>query len=241
MKFQRAQLPLSLLLATAVGIPGTVAAESMFDGLKEKAAKAMEKVGETAGATADTVGKATNKAVETASETVESTQNALRDEDTPEQTRAKLDAMAEATLQRLFTDQPDTRALYDASVGYAVFDTRQVQYIAAVGYGRGVAVDNETDQHTYMKMGSGGVGVSFGFGGFDTQIVILFENAFAFNKFITQGLDATAEAGTMTGDSKDQLALRFDDGRAVFVLTKKGWKVSAKLSGTKYWPDDGLN
>ncbi|MGB5736741.1 MAG: hypothetical protein WBM40_20110, partial [Thiohalocapsa sp.] len=137
--------------------------------------------------------------------------------------------------------QPNARALFDASYGYAVFDSREVQYIAAAGYGRGVAVNRETDQHTYMKMGSGGVGISFGFGGFDTQYVILFENAFGFNKFVTQGLDATAEAGTITGDSKDQLALRFEDGRAVFVLTKKGWKVSAKLSGTKYWPDAGLN
>jgi lipid-binding SYLF domain-containing protein len=232
---------LCLLLAGAADVPKHAAAQSMFDGLKEKAAKAAEQVGGAASAAADTVGKATNKAVEAANETVESTQQALRDEDTPEATRAKLDAMADATLQRLFTDEPNSRALFDASVGYAVFDTRQVQYIAAAGYGRGVAVDRETGQPTYMKMGSAGVGISFGFGGFDTQFVILFENAFGFNKFITQGMDATAEAGTMTGDSKDQLALRFDDGRAVFVLTKKGWKISAKLSGTKYWPDEALN
>jgi hypothetical protein len=243
MKIKHAPSPSAtcLLLTVAIGIPGIAAAESMFDGLKEKAAKAAEQVGEAASAAADTVGKATNKAVETANQTVESTQQALRDEDTPEATRAKLDAMAEATLQRLFTDEPNSRALFDASVGYAVFDTRQVQYVAAAGYGRGVAVDRETGQRTYMKMGSAGVGISFGFGGFDTQLVILFENAFGFNKFITQGLDATAEAGTLTGESKDQLVLRFDDGRAVFVLTKKGWKVSAKLSGTKYWPDAGLN
>lgn len=232
---------LCLLLAGAVAVPSLATAQSMFDALKEKAAKAAEQVGETASAAADSIGKATNKAVETANETVESTQQALRDEATPEATRAKLDAMADATLQRLFTDEPNSRALFDASVGYAVFDTRQVQYVAAAGYGRGVAVDRETGQRTYMKMGSAGVGISFGFGGFDSQVVILFEKAFGFNKFITQGMDATAEAGTMTGDDKDQLALRFDDGRAVFVLTKKGWKVSAKLSGTKYWPDEGLN
>ena len=232
---------LCLLLAGAVAVPSLATAQSMFDALKEKAAKAAEQVGETASAAADSIGKATNKAVETANETVESTQQALRDEATPEATRAKLDAMADATLQRLFTDEPNSRALFDASVGYAVFDTRQVQYVAAAGYGRGVAVDRETGQRTYMKMGSAGVGISFGFGGFDSQVVFLFEKAFGFNKFITQGMDATAEAGTMTGDDKDQLALRFDDGRAVFVLTKKGWKVSAKLSGTKYWPDEGLN
>ncbi|MGB5834786.1 MAG: hypothetical protein WBG92_22760 [Thiohalocapsa sp.] len=230
-----------ILFALVSGAPVSVSGDSFLDGLKDKAAKAAEKVGETAGATAETVGTATNAAVEKANETVESTTQALRDEDTPEQTRAKLDAMADATLNRLFTDKPDTRALFDASVGYAVFDTREVQYIAAAGYGRGVAVNRETDQHTYMKMGSGGVGISFGFGGFDTQLVILFENAFAFNKFITQGLDATAEAGTMTGKDQGGLALRFDEGRAVFVLTQQGWKVSAKLAGTKYWPDKGLN
>jgi hypothetical protein len=92
-----------------------------------------------------------------------------------------------------------------------------------------------------MKMGSGGVGIGYGLGGFDTQIVIFFQNLFGFEKFITQGLDASAEAGTITGDTSDQIALRFNDGRAVFVLTRKGWKISAKLAGTKYWPDEALN
>jgi hypothetical protein len=35
----------------------------------------------------------------------------------------------------------------------------------------------------------------------------------------------------------EQLALRLQDSRAVLVLTHKGWQVSAKLSGTRYWPD----
>jgi len=59
--------------------------------------------------------------------------------------------------------------------------------------------------------------------------------------FITRGIDATAEAGTMIGDEQKQLALRVPQGRAAFVLTQKGWKVSARLSGTKYWPDAELN
>ncbi len=44
----------------------------------------------------------------------------------------------------------------------------------------------------------------------------------------------------MIGDDTQRLALRFHDGRALFVLTQKGWKVSAKLSGTNYWPDADL-
>jgi hypothetical protein len=36
-------------------------------------------------------------------------------------------------------------------------------------------------------------------------------------------------------------ALGFENGRAAFVLTDKGWKISAKLSGTRYWADKQLN
>jgi hypothetical protein len=70
---------------------------------------------------------------------------------------------------------------------------------------------------------------------------MLVESAGAFERFIVEGLDATAKVGTMIGDDRERCALRFQDGRAVFVLTQKGCKVSAKLSGTKYWPDADLN
>ena len=216
-------------------------ADSLLGGLREKAARVTEQAGEAAGSAVEAVGKATETVVDHASQTVESAQQDLRDEATPAETRAKLDAMAEATLQRLFADRPDSRELFDTSVGYAVFDTRQVSYVVAAGYGRGIAVDRATGKRTYMKMGTAGAGVSFGLGGFDTQFVILFETQGAFDEFITQGLDATAEAGTMVGEDQEQLALRFQQGRAVFVLTQKGWKVSARLSGTKYWADPQLN
>ena len=35
--------------------------------------------------------------------------------------------------------------------------------------------------------------------------------------------------------------LQFSDGKAVFVLTKEGWRIAAKLTGSRYWPDDELN
>ena len=44
----------------------------------------------------------------------------------------------------------------------------------------------------------------------------------------------------MAGDEQEQLALRFQQARAVFVLTQKRWKVSARLTGTKYWSDAEL-
>lgn len=203
---------------------------SLFDDLKKQAGDA-----------ADAVGQAAAKATDQVNETIDTTRKSLRDEATPEQTRAKLDEMSEATLKRLFQDQPATRDLFEASYGYAVFNTRQVAMVLAGAYGRGVAVNRETDAKTYMKMGSAGVGMGFGVGGFDVQVVIFFENAFTFNTFITQGLDATAEATTLAGSDKEDLRVGFQQGRASFVLTKDGWQVSAKLLGSKYWPDEALN
>lgn len=239
--------PHFLLLCALAFTPALAQAQGLLEGLKEKAREtadrlgnAADKAGEAAGTAADALGKATNRVVDMTRETVESAQYDLRDEASPQATREKIDAMATATLERLFAEQPAVQALFEESAGYAVFDTRQVQWGLAAGYGRGVAVDRRSGRRTYMKMGSAGVGIGFGAGGFDTQIVALFKDGFDFNKFVTQGFDASAEAGTMIGDDKEQLALHYENGRALFVLTQKGWKVSAKLAGTRYWPDETL-
>jgi lipid-binding SYLF domain-containing protein len=216
-------------------------AELSLDGLKERASKAAKAVGETAGDAVDTAGEVAGKATDAAKETVESTKKDMKDEATPEATRAKLDAMADKTLSQLFAEQPASRELFDRSAGYAVFDTREASFYVVAGYGRGVAVDRRNDSRTYMKMATAGAGMSFGVGGFDSQQVILFEDGAELAQFIDTGMDASAQVGTMTGEKQDQLALRFNEAKAVFVLTKKGWKIAAKLTGSRYWPDDELN
>jgi hypothetical protein len=90
-------------------------------------------------------------------------------------------------------------------------------------------------------MGTGGVGLALGFGGFQTQVVILFETPVDLQRFVLHGYDATAESGAMVGDQKEGARLRFIDGRSVFLLSTKGWKVGASAAGTKYWVDPKLN
>lgn len=221
--------------------PTLVNAEIFFDSLKEGAAKAAKAVGDTTKGAVDAAGEAAGKASNAVKETVDSTQEGLSDEATPQETRAKLDVMAEATLKRLFAEEPGSRALFDRSVGYAVFDKREASFYVVAGYGRGVAVDARSGARVYMKMATTGAGLSFGLGGFASQLVILFEDSAALGQFMTQGLDATAGAGVMAGEDKEQLGVRFDDGKAVFVLTGRGWKVAAKLTGSRYWPDEALN
>ena len=226
-----------LLLVTST----SVNAELSFDGLKESASKAAKAVGETTSKSVDAAGEMAGKATDAAKETVDSTRNDLKDEATPEATRAKLDAMAQTTLSQLFAEQPASRELFDRSAGYAVFDTREASFYVVAGYGRGVAVNRGTNTRTYMKMATAGAGMSFGIGGFDSQLVILFEDGGKFAEFVARGVDASAQVGTITGEDQDQLALGYTEGKAVFVLTKKGWKVAAKLTGSRYWPDEELN
>lgn len=227
----------ALLVLLFVVVPAVASAEGLLGGLKEGAAKAATAVGTVTGSAVEVASKATT----TVRDSVASTQQGLKDEATPEETRRKLDLMAEHTLERLLKEQPGSRALLDRSAGYAVFDKREASFYVVAGYGRGVAVNRETGAHTYMKMATTGAGLSFGLGGFASQLVILFENGAELERFIAEGLDATAAIDAMAGEQKEQLALRFNEGKAVFVLTGKGWKVAAKLTGSRYWPDDELN
>ena len=230
-----------LLVSFLAIAPMITNADISVAGLKDGTVNAAKAVGETTGNALNAAGEMAGKATDSAKETVSSTNKDLRDEATPEETRAKLDGMAQATLERLFEDHPGSRELFDGSAGYAVIDSREASFYVVAGYGRGVAVDRQDDERTYMKMATTGAGLGFGIGGFDNQIVILFEEHDDFTSFIKTGLDATAQAGAMAGEQQDQLSLRYTEGKAVFVLTKKGWKVSAKLTGSRYWPDDELN
>jgi hypothetical protein len=223
MKFS-ALMAVVVLLALSV-TPG--AAET----LKEKMARGAAKTADVA-----------KNAAKQLDQTVTSTVDLAKGEATPDLTRAKLDTMAAESLNRLFYEQPAARAQFEASAGYAVFDSRKSVLLGiTAGFGRGVAVNTMTQQRTYMKMGTGGVGLALGLGGFQTQIVILFQTQADFDSFVHDGYDATAQTGAMVGEETAGTELRFVDGRSIFLLSTKGWKVSATAAGTRYWIDPKLN
>ncbi|WP_170571969.1 hypothetical protein [Ruegeria atlantica] len=227
-----------LLLAAVLLMCGPASAEGVLDKIK----KGAENTADAIGRGAETVGDTIGKGADAVDETLDSTTNLVTNEATPEETRAKLDIIANEVLTQLLAENPDAKALYDISAGYAVFDSRKVTvFPVSAGYGRGVAVSMDTGQRTYMNMGTGGVGAAVGIGGFVTKFVILFETQADLEKFIENGYDATAETGAMYGDESKGETVRFTDGRSFFVLGKKGWRVSAGASGTKFWKSPELN
>lgn len=231
-------MPRVLFFAAAVLLSGPADAEGVLDKIK----KGAENTADAIGRGADVVGDTVEKGAHAVDDTITSTSDLLSNEATPEETRAKLDVMATEILDQLFAENPEAKSLYEVSAGYAVFDSRKVTvFPVSAGYGRGVAVSKDTGQHTYMNMGTGGVGAAIGIGGFESKFVILFETPADLENFITHGYDATAETGAMYGDEHTDETLRFTDGRSFFVLSKKGWRVSAGASGTKFWKSPELN
>ncbi len=214
------------------------ASENLWDKVKKGAQDTGKAIGEGAGAVGDAIGKG----VESVGESISSTDELLSNEETPEATRARLDAMSDSILARLLAENAQAAALYENSAGYAAFDSRKVTiFPVTTGYGRGVAVSQPGGARIYMNMTSGGLGAGLGIGGFATQFVILFETPADFKRFVTNGYDATAGGGAQAGRDVGEERAHFTQGQSVFALGKDAWKVNASLEGTKYWRSPELN
>lgn len=201
------------LLACLLAMPLTVGAESVWDSIKKGTGDAVDAVGDTA--------------------------KSLTEEETPAESRAKIDKMEKATMARLLSQNAAAKRLYEQSYGYAVFDTRKFSFLITTGFGAGVAVEKAAGARTYMKMATGGANI--GMGGEFFQLVILFEDQSGFRSFVDEGLEAGTSASAVAGDDSVGADVRFTDGKAVFQLTEKGLKLAADITGTKYWKDEDLN
>jgi len=156
-----------------------------------------------------------------------------------EQKQERIDLMAKETLQRLFETKPQAKELYDKAYGYAVFDNLKVAFGFSGGGGNGVAVNKETGQKVYMKMGTAGIG--FGLGGQKYQVVFLFQDKNTFDNFVNKGWSADAGAKAVAGDKGVNAKTDFQNGIAIYQFTDKGLMAAADIAGTKYWKNDKLN
>jgi len=151
----------------------------------------------------------------------------------------EVNAMAKEALAELFEGNASAKGLYDRAVGYAVFDNLKIQFIVAGGGGVGVAVDKASGKRTYMKMGTGGIGL--GLGGKKYQVIFLFETEKRLQSFIEKGWKADTSAGAAAGSASAGVETQFQDGIAYYQITESGLIASADIAGTKYWKHKKLN
>jgi len=153
--------------------------------------------------------------------------------------RAEIDRVAQTSLNDLFAKSPHAKGLYDKSYGYAIFDNTKVGFGISGGGGRGVAVAKNSGQRTYMKMATGGIGLTIG--AQKNQVVFLMEDKATFDKFVNEGWDAKTHAGGVAGKAGTTAEATFTEGIAYYVMGEKGLMATADVSGTKYTKDDELN
>lgn len=233
--------PLTKLLVILALCPSVAAAEGLWDGVKAGAGNAYER-GRSLSLDALATG------AELAAKGMDRTRRATEDvsafivrEGTPEEQRAFVDDLAFGTLDRLFSTDPEIHALFDRSFGWAVFTVRQIAVGATAGYGYGLAMRRDDTERIYMKMATGGVGFSYGMGGFASELVVLLEDEAVFSRFVEQGFEVSAEArGSVAGESAD-VAKPFGRGLSIYRVTESGMRLEATLFGTRFWPDEALN
>jgi len=174
-----------------------------------------------------------------------STPSALADEPktskelSQEAKRAKINEVADETLQRLFAENAKAESIYNEAVAWAVFDNTKVAFGISGGGGNGVAVNKTTGKRAYMKMGTGGVGLGIGVNKY--QVVFFFQDEVTAKNFIEKGWQADAGATASAGKNAAEAKTAFVNGLAIYQLTDKGLMLNADIAGTKYWLNDKLN
>ena len=156
-----------------------------------------------------------------------------------ESKRQKIQETCNATMERVAAENPKAKELYDKSFGWAAFDNTKVAFGISGGGGNGVAVNKTTDERTYMKMGTVGVGIGLGVQSY--QVLFLFEDQHTFNNFVEKGWQADASAQAAAGKAAVGGQTGFVNGMAIYQITDKGLIASADVAGTKYSKNDKLN
>jgi hypothetical protein len=228
------------LLILVLG-PTVAAAEGLWSELKAGAGSAYERGRALSLDALATGADLAAKGIDRALRATEDASAFFIREGTPEEQRAFVDSLAFGTLDRLFSTDPEIHALFDHSFGWAVFTVRQIAAGATAGYGYGLAMRRDETERVYMKMATGGVGFSYGIGGFASELVVLLDDEAAFSRFVEQGFEVSAEArGSVAGEGAD-VAKPFSRGVSIYRATASGLRLEATLFGTRFWPDETLN
>jgi lipid-binding SYLF domain-containing protein len=90
-----------------------------------------------------------------------------------------------------------------------------------------------------MRMGTGGI--DLGIGAQRYSIVVMFETAAHFGRFIQGGWDSSATAEVAAGQEGVAVRSSFIDGVRLYQMTDKGLMAHADVSGTRFWAVEELN
>ena len=155
---------------------------------------------------------------------------------TPEQRRAELNGMSEQVLERMYKKYPSSAEAMENAYAYCTISASSIKWgFWGDDHGRGVAVNNRTNERVYVKMHEGSLGVNLGAKEYDLLFIIADEAAW--KRFISGnikfGSEASADATDGVSGGSYAGATTAAKGVQVYQLDKKGLAVEATLKGGK--------
>ena len=162
-----------------------------------------------------------------------------------EEKRIETREKADEVLEELYERQPNARYEVENSPAYAVFFNTGIKIgILGGAHGRGIAINNETDEECFMNMKE--IAAGLGLGVKEYSLVFIFEDQDIWNRFTSGDWTCgggSADAGATDGVNGGSLegAVKLADGIWVYQMTTKGLTLEASLNGTKFTRDKKLN
>lgn len=158
--------------------------------------------------------------------------------------RAEIDALSVKALDNLYEKVPSSQNVIKNCYAYATLSNTGMKIgLFGDAHGRGLAINNATDEKVYMRMKEFGIGIGLGIKEYDLIFVIETENAW--KDFISGEIKfaGSAEAAAKDGVTGDSLegATYASEGIWVYQITKKGLALDASIKGTKVYADKKLN
>ncbi|HSC79240.1 MAG TPA: YSC84-related protein [Chitinolyticbacter sp.] len=185
---------------------------------------------------------ADNVAPETATGASKEPQAQSQPKKSPAERRAGIRKMAQESLNEIYAKHPKAKDDIAKAAGYAVFNTGSVQVVfLGAGGGEGVAVSG--GKETFMSVVQAKAGL--GLGAKNTRLVLVFTDAAAYKKFITQGwtLEGQGTAAAKAGDSGGDVsgAALVSKGVYAYQFTENGLTAEVTVAGGKYSVNKELN
>jgi lipid-binding SYLF domain-containing protein len=162
----------------------------------------------------------------------------------PGEQRSEINRASQHTLESLYAQRPSARRAIAESAGYAVFSDMSTKiFFAGGGGGKGVAVNRESGQRTFMMMVS--VSAGLGMGVSKSHLVWVFATPEAYENFVNVGVELGADANLQVnpgeGGGLYDGAVEAAPGAWLYQLSDAGLVLELTVQGSKYFKDPDLN
>jgi lipid-binding SYLF domain-containing protein len=162
----------------------------------------------------------------------------------PEQQRAELNEMSGKVLERMYQKYPSAQEAVQNAYAYCTISASSIKWgFYGDDHGRGVAVNNHTDERIYVKMKEVSLGINFGAKEYDLLFIIA--NKKAWDRFISGNIKFGSEASADATDGVNGVtyagAAIAAEGVQVYQLDKKGLAIEATFKGGRISPYRTLN